>query len=232
MALSTYNPTKWVDEVDQYEHRFRESVNSDGSVDHIKERGTVYAQGTPLDAYHFNHMEDGIFDAHFAAILFMNAIRQAYWNTLKNAQDITDNAADADHEISLLNIALNNLTSKTTLDKSDTDIAVTLLMNVLRQTIVRLDGEIQHLWDNMNQEFGTATLTNTYTFPFNNSSKTVALSNTRDNLSYVVEILSVSGDGKVGEIEITDRQVNGFKMRFTSSAKSAVVNYCVIGGYD
>ena len=76
------------------------------------------------------------------------------------------------------------------------------------------------------------TLTNSEEFPFNNSSVSVALANERDNLNYVVEIIKIEPDGNAGEIEVSDRQVNGFKLAFTGSASSVKVTYAVIGGYD
>jgi hypothetical protein len=83
------------------------------------------------------------------------------------------------------------------------------------------------------QETGEVTLTNTQAFPFNNSQATVALANVRDNLNYVVEVISVTPiGGPAGEIEFTDRQVNGFKVAFTGSASKVVVKYAVIGGYN
>ena len=60
----------------------------------------------------------------------------------------------------------------------------------------------------------------------------MALANERDNKNYIVVIADVSGTGNVGEIEVTDRLVNGFKMAFTGSASSVTVTYAVIGGYD
>ena len=82
------------------------------------------------------------------------------------------------------------------------------------------------------QETGTVTLTNTGGFVFNNSKKSVALSNTRNNLNYIVVIVSATGNGCVGEIEVSDRLVNGFKVAHTGSAKSVTVTYAVIGGYN
>ena len=82
------------------------------------------------------------------------------------------------------------------------------------------------------QEVGSKTLTNSQKFPFNNSVSTVALANVRDNLNYVVVIVSVTGSGNVGEVEVTDRLTNGFKLSFTGSAASATVQYAVIGGYE
>lgn len=88
------------------------------------------------------------------------------------------------------------------------------------------------------QETGTVTLTNTITqstiqkFLGNNSQKSVALANRRDNLNYTVIIVGVSGGGNIGEIEVTDRLVNGFKLAYTGSAPSVAVTYAVIGGYN
>ena len=80
---------------------------------------------------------------------------------------------------------------------------------------------------------GTKVLTNTQAFPFNNSIVTVPLTTTRDNLNYIVEVIEVTPTGgPAGEIEFTDRQVNGFKVAFTGSASKVVVKYAVIGGYN
>ena len=78
---------------------------------------------------------------------------------------------------------------------------------------------------------GSTTLTNSLDFPFNNSKKSVALSHSLDNANYEVVILSATAaDGNVGDIEITERLVNGFKMAHTGSAASVTVQYAVIGG--
>lgn len=78
---------------------------------------------------------------------------------------------------------------------------------------------------------GTATLTNSLDFPFNNSKKSVALSHSLDNANYEVVILSATAaTGNIGDIEITERLVNGFKMAHTGSAASVTVTYAVIGG--
>ena len=81
-------------------------------------------------------------------------------------------------------------------------------------------------------ESATKALTNSLEYPFNNSKASVALTNTRDNLYYQVEIISVTATGgPAGEILITDRQTNGFKMEFTGSATAVSVTYAVTGGY-
>ncbi len=166
-----YNRTYWVDETDQYENRYTETANDDGSITHTKVTGEVYVEGTPQSASNFNNLEDGVLDAHAAAGLLLN-------HALQSDQRLEDLERDAD------------------------------------------------------QETGTVTLTNSSKFPFNNSQVTVALTNERENLNYVVEIISASGNGNVGEIEVSDRQVNGFKIAFNGSATSVSVTYAVIGGYD
>ena len=81
-------------------------------------------------------------------------------------------------------------------------------------------------------ESATKALTNSLEYPFNNSKASVALTNTRDNLYYQVEIISVTATGgPAGEILITDRQTNGFKMEFTGSATAVSVTYAMTGGY-
>jgi len=77
---------------------------------------------------------------------------------------------------------------------------------------------------------GTVTLTNTKQYPFNNSIQTVALKASRQNQDYSVltEVLSAAGD--VGDVLISSRAVNGFKIEFTGSAGLAVIKYHVIGG--
>ncbi len=168
-----YPVTIWVDETDEFEDRFTEAMNDDGTITHKKVRGTVFVEGTPQDAAHFNNLENGVYDAHAATALLVNALRQAGWR-----------------------------------------------IEALEKATV--------------QETGTVTLTNSQSFPFNNSIKTVPLANVRDNLYYVVEIISVvpAGGGNAGEIVVSERQVNGFKMAFTGSASSVAVTYAVIGGYD
>ena len=110
----------------------------------------------------------------------------------------------------------------------DARIAAELILNRLRQNEWRTDA----LEKATVQEVGTKTLTNTKSFPFNDSKATVALTNTRENLNYIVVIVEVTGSGNIGEVEVSDRLVNGFKLAFTGSAKSVTVKYAVIGGYN
>ena len=164
--------TNWVDETDQYENRYTESANPDGTITHTKVRGEVYVEGTPQNAANFNNMEQGILDAHVGAQEILIAQRHNLWR-IEALEKATD------------------------------------------------------------QETGVKTLTNSQEFPFNNSIVTVPLTITRDNLNYIVEVIKVEETGgPAGDIEISERQTNGFKMAFTGSASSVKVTYAVIGGFD
>lgn len=59
-----YNKTDWRDHVTQYDNRFREQNNSDGTISHIPVEGEVIQEGTPQNATNFNNIETGIFSAH------------------------------------------------------------------------------------------------------------------------------------------------------------------------
>ena len=74
------------------------------------------------------------------------------------------------------------------------------------------------------------TLTNSLEFPFNNSEKSVSIT-TQDNAKYVVLTEIVSAVGNPGEIEVSDKLNNGFKLSFTGSASQVIVKYTVIGGF-
>ncbi len=59
-----YVPLDWKDEVVEHPYRYRESVNGDGSIEHVPDPGETMQEGTPQSATNFNHMEKGIFEAH------------------------------------------------------------------------------------------------------------------------------------------------------------------------
>lgn len=107
----------------------------------------------------------------------------------------------------------------------DGDLASKLIINVLRQ----------HMWKNEDDalvcEEGTKTLTNTKRFPFNDSKSSVSLAKTQKNTKYVIIAEPTTVAGNIGDINVSDRLVNGFKLAFTGSAKSVTVKYYVIGGF-
>ena len=82
-------------------------------------------------------------------------------------------------------------------------------------------------------EIVTATLTNTKDYPFNNSKQTLALATSRGTLDYTVTVEANTEDtGGIGEIKVTDKQLNGFKVEYTGTAKSVSVKCYVQGGYN
>ena len=68
-------------------------------------------------------------------------------------------------------------------------------------------------------------------WPFNNKATTVGLKALRENVNYGVEVgvISYSG-GRLGNITVTDRARNGFKLVHDGSATSVQVSVRVSGG--
>lgn len=161
-----YVPTDWKDEVVEHPYRYRETANSDGSIEHVPDPGETLQDGTPQSAKNFNHMEQGIFEAH--------------------------------------QICAEN----------------TRMLHSTGQKLSGIVGETLQV-----------TLSNSQVYPFNNSLKTVKLEIPRNTKDYTImpEIVSVSG-GAVGDIEFSDKLLNGFKVAFTGSAKTVVLNLYVRGG--
>lgn len=59
-----YKRQYWQDHVTQYENRFRETNNRDGTINHIPVEGEVLQEGTPQNASNFNNLEEGLFAAN------------------------------------------------------------------------------------------------------------------------------------------------------------------------
>ena len=68
-----YKRTNWKDHVVERPRTYTEAANSDGSKTFTPAPGEVLQQGTPQSATNFNHMENGIHDAHVAEAIFMQA---------------------------------------------------------------------------------------------------------------------------------------------------------------
>lgn len=95
--------------------------------------------------------------------------------------------------------------------------------------------EIRWVKDKADAQAGEAielTLTNTEAYPFNNSVYTVQLAKNRNKKDYtvLVEVETATGGG-VGDILITDKLLNGFKIAFSGAASSVHVRCVVQGGY-
>lgn len=114
--------------------------------------------------------------------------------------------------------------------------ATELLINFARQNKWYAEEHIPALEASVKKlhavETGTISLTNSLTFPFNNSQKTVALKKVRDMVDYVVVAEVQSAVGNAGEIEVSDMLTNGFKVSYTGSASSVTVKYKIFGGYN
>ncbi len=82
-------------------------------------------------------------------------------------------------------------------------------------------------------ESHTVTLTNTAKLPFNSTMDnptTVALTKTRKNLYYTVEAEVTAHTGEIGEIHITDKALNGFKVSYDGSGTSVTMTLRIKGG--
>lgn len=88
----------------------------------------------------------------------------------------------------------------------------------------------QRALNGLASETGEITLTNSQKYPFNNSTKTVALKQRMDTTAYTVEADVLSSTGEVGRIVVSDKQLNGFKVSYTGSATRATIKFFVKGG--
>ena len=77
--------------------------------------------------------------------------------------------------------------------------------------------------DQVATEEKAVTLSNSQSYPFNNSTQTIALSRVRHVTDYTVEAEITDHDGNVGDVRIFDRMLNGFKVAYDGSAKSATI---------
>ena len=88
----------------------------------------------------------------------------------------------------------------------------------------------QRALNGLASETGEITLTNSQKYPFNNSTKTVALKQHMDTTAYTVEVDVLSTTGEVGRVVVSDKQLNGFKVSYTGSATSVTIKFFVKGG--
>lgn len=139
---------------------------------------------------------------------------------------VSGDVDDLEKVVEDLSLDLAALVTDTDVINEDGDIASTLIINRLRQ----------HIWQNEDEalicEEGTVTLSNTQKFPFNDSRVTVALAKTQKDTKYVVVTDVQTVAGNIGDVTVTDKQVNGFKIGYSVGAASVTVKYYVIGGFD
>lgn len=120
---------------------------------------------------------------------------------------------------------------------ADSDLATRILTIAVRDADDRLTvnaADISAAVAEYKKEFAveekTVTLTNSAAYPFNNSVKSVSMTATRKNKNYFIEYEVTAKSGNVGEVEISDKQLNGFKVAFTGSATSVTLKLFIKGG--
>ena len=102
---------------------------------------------------------------------------------------------------------------------SDSHTAAAMLLIAARQFAVAQAADVVEV-----------TLTNTASYPFNNSQQTVSLPNLRATTDYTVHAEILEHSGEVGDIIISDKLLNGFKVRYDGSATSATIKLIIKGG--
>ena len=110
----------------------------------------------------------------------------------------------------------------------DSHLAVSLLLNFVRQIGWAQDDILAWLDKTNTVYVGSVTLTNSQEFPFNDSAASVSIGATLDNTYYEVQTKVTAFSGNLGEIEVFDKLTNGFKLAYTGSAASATIAWAVI----
>lgn len=241
-----YASTKWLDHVTQYPNRRRIADNGDGTVNLTKDQGEIIQQGTPQSATNFNNIENGVSDASVAASVF------AFY-TLQTQRLVEDDPDDYDFRLAGRLLAFGNLQQQrangdaleavgvelervaetSSLAERDDSLAAGLLAfgNLQQQRLN--DARFDLIASEALGESHEITLNNTQKFPFNSTIDnpvTVALTTRRKNLFYSVEAEITAHTGPVGEIRVTGKQLNGFKVSFDGCGKSVTVILRVKGG--
>lgn len=171
-----YKQTRWQARVTEFENRYFETANPDGSNTYTPNEGEIIQAGTPQNPTNFNNMEVGIQDANLSE----HILAWFYRHKMLHYDIMDEETAGELHEV---------------------------------------------------------TLTNNQRFPFNSTvdnPATIALTTTRRNLFYSVEAEVLEHTGLVGEIQISNKALNGFKVAYTGSGSSVKLALRIKGGmtYD
>lgn len=105
-----------------------------------------------------------------------------------------------------------------------------MMFNTVRQQGWQLNETVATIDNSWQIASGIVDLTNARTYPCNNSKKSVSLGKNMGSTSYLIMTELVKSDGPVGDIEVSEKLVNGFKLAYNGSAKSATIKYIAIGG--
>ena len=204
-----YNRTTWIDHAVTPPNTVKIKDNDNGTFT-LTEAGEVIQQGTNMSATNFNNMETGIAAGYMTATEAARALMLAF-NHL-TAHDTAFEEADARFQA---DETMTHFVNSTLLE-------TVIAAKMAQEKAEALEGFVL-----------TATLTNSQKYPFNNSIKTIALgnSNLRNTKDYtiIVEVESYTG-GCVGNIVISDKMLNGFKVAHTGSATEVNLKIYVQGG--
>ncbi len=84
---------------------------------------------------------------------------------------------------------------------------------------------------NETAEVKTVTLTGSGSWPFSNSEVTVALSEAKNSTNYTVDVyVSSYSGGLLGDITISSKALNGFKIKHDGSATTVNLTLVIRGG--
>ncbi len=118
--------------------------------------------------------------------------------------------------------------SSTNFNTMDLAALEAMLMANENQRMLRI---MQNTVDGLDGQKIAVELTNDQVYPFNGSQKAVQITPQRNDKSYTVEVEVVSKEGGfIGDFEITEKLVNGFKIAYTGSATKVNVICYVRGG--
>lgn len=155
----------------------------------------------PADRYNINKQEDGTYTITLAGTVMQEGTPQ-----------------DQAH-FNLMDAAIWDICA-----------AFGMLLNAVRQQSWALEEDVAPIDNSWQVLTGMVELTNSGAYPYNNSKKSVSLSNNMGSTSYLVMTEVVSSVGPVGDIEVSDKLINGFKLNYNGSATGASVKYIAIGG--
>ncbi|MBQ6024525.1 MAG: hypothetical protein IJL20_02825 [Lachnospiraceae bacterium] len=110
------------------------------------------------------------------------------------------------------------------------NVEVGIFDSYLAQQISRFK-QIQEDYDTLSEVKSVSLAMNALPWPFNNKENTVALSQLREHTDYSVEVEVVSySGGRLGNIQVKDRALNGFKLLHDGSATTVNVIVRITGG--
>lgn len=114
---------------------------------------------------------------------------------------------------------------------TDAHAATSVFLQWLKLFVTWIEAECAKFRAEFLNEVRTVTLSNSLKYPFNNSQQTVSMATARNTLNYdvAVEVTSATG-GEVGDIAVTDKQLNGFKLAYSGSATSVAFKIRIKGG--